>query len=86
VALVDVDTDDATLPLGLRALKDIIVLVLLVAERIEPLKDKFEERLEVLGARRRHKDVRVAVSERGGDRETKGGRFSTTAAGRQRHS
>lgn len=83
VSLVDVDPNDATLPLGLRALEDVVVLVLLVAQFVQPLEDKFEQRLEVLRRGRRDKDVGVPMGERGSDRKTERGRFSTSSTGSQ---
>lgn len=57
----------------------------LVIERVEPVKDELEERCQVLGARCRHKDVRVPIANGGGDGEAQRRTLAAATTRRQRH-
>lgn len=77
----DVDPHHRTLPLGVGALHNVVVEVLLPSHLVDALEDKLEERLQVLGARTGDEDVRVAVENSEGDRQSEGGRLSTSTTG-----
>lgn len=81
----DVDPNDGALPIGIGALDDIIVGVLLVAELLEALEDKVEQGLEVLRTGARHEDVGVAVGDRQRHGQTERRRLASPSSGRQSH-
>ena len=71
---------------GVRALRDIVVEVLLVAKHVHALKDKLEQRFQVFRTGTRDEDVRIPVSECSSDGKTQSGRFSATTTRSKCHS
>jgi hypothetical protein len=77
----NVDSDDGLVEVRVCALNDVVVEMLLVAQRVHALEDELEERAQVLGRGRGDEDVGVAVCEGGSDGETESSRFATTSGG-----
>lgn len=77
----DVDPDDGSLPLRVRTLNNIVVEVLLPSHLVESLEDEFEQRLQVLRAGTRHKDIAVRVKDGEGDGQSKSGGLSSSPCG-----
>lgn len=59
--LEDIDADDGAVELGVRGLHQLIVEVLLVANRVKALEYKLKQRAQVLWRRRGDKNVGVSV-------------------------
>lgn len=64
---------DIRTELRIGALDEVVVDVLLVPERVEPLENKLEERPQVLRRRSGDEDVGVAEAEGAGNGEAEGG-------------
>lgn len=77
----DVDPHDSSLPLGVGALDDIVIEVLLPSKLVESLEDELEQRFEVLGAGTGDEDVGVRMEHGEGDRQSKSGRLSSSTRG-----
>lgn len=72
-----VHTHNGFVEVRVRALRDVIVHVLLVSQSVHTFEDEVEQGLQVLGARTRHEDVRVAVCQSGSDGQAQRGRLSS---------
>jgi len=75
----NVDSNDGLVEVGVRALDDVVVEMLLVTESVHSLEDELEEGLQVLRRRRGNEDVGVSVSESSSDGETESGRLSSSS-------
>ena len=72
VVVEDVYSYHSLVELGVSALNQLIVQVLLIVQSIEAFEDKVEEGVKVLRAGRGDEDVGVAEAYSGGDGETQG--------------
>ena len=70
VVVEDVHPHHSLVELGVGALDQLVIEVLLVVQGIKALEDKVEERVEVLGAGRGDKDVGVAKADRSSNGKT----------------
>lgn len=70
---------------GVGALHDIVVEMLLVAKHIHALKDELEQRLQVFWTGTRNEDVRVSVSERSSNSKTQRSGLSAATTSSERN-
>ena len=82
---VNVDAHHRAAPLRVGRLGKVVVQVLLVPHRVQPLEHKLEQRAQILGRRAGHKNVGVPQPQRPSDRKAQRRRLSAAAARRERH-
>ena len=80
VVMEDVHSHNSLVELGVSALDQLIVEVLLVVQGIKALEDKVKEGVEVFRAGRGDKDVGVAKADRSSNGETKSGGLATSSS------
>ena len=76
----DIHANDGLVEVGVRALRNIVVEVLLIAKRIHSLEDEVEQGLQVLWTGTGNEDIRVPVRKRSSDSEAQSSRLSTPTA------
>lgn len=81
-----VDAHNGFIEVWVRALRDIIVKMLFVAERVETFEDEVEESFQVLGTWAGDEDIRIAMGECSSDSKPKSCRLATTTRCSQRDS
>ena len=67
---VDIDSDHRIIEFRVSALQDFIILVFPVIQSIQSLEDEIEERAQVLGRWRGHKNIAESVHNRSSNRDT----------------
>ena len=84
VVVKDVHPHHSLVELGVGALDQLVVEVLLVVQGIKALEDEVEEGVEVLGAGRSDKDVGVSKADRSSNGKAEGGGLATPSGSGER--